>query len=169
VTGAVTAESGATVAPGASPGILTINNNLTLQSGSTLSIELNGPTPGTGYDQVVVNGTVDVTGSTLAATLGFALGATDKLYIVVNDDLDVVMGRFNGLNDGDTITFPGGSTAQINYFGDFVGQTLSGGNDIVIHNFQPVPEPGTVLGVAALALGVAGGRNRRRQGRSPAY
>lgn len=50
-----------------SPGIIT-TGNLTLRAGSTFAAELNGATPGTEADQVVVNGDADMTGATLATT-----------------------------------------------------------------------------------------------------
>ena len=80
-------------------------------------------------------------------------------FIVVNDQSDPVTGMFT---TGTVFTFGDNSTVQISYTGNFATLSTTGGNDIVIHNFQPVPEPGTVLGVAALALAAAGGWSRRR-------
>jgi autotransporter-associated beta strand protein len=52
--GATTIEAGGTLSPGLSPGLLTINDTLTL-AGSTL-MEIGGQTLGTGYDSVAVSG-----------------------------------------------------------------------------------------------------------------
>jgi autotransporter-associated beta strand repeat len=63
VGGALTIASGATLSPGvAGPGTLTVNGNLVIASGGILAANINGTTAGSGYDQVVVNGTVNVTG-----------------------------------------------------------------------------------------------------------
>src|SRR5215831_1819970 len=53
ISNTVTVNSGGTLSPGTSPGIIN-TGSLTLTSGSTLTIELNGPTVGTQYDQVNV-------------------------------------------------------------------------------------------------------------------
>jgi hypothetical protein len=50
----------------------------------------------------------------------------------------------------------------VSYFGDFGTGQISGGNDLVLHNFVPVPEPATVLGISALALGGAMWRRKRK-------
>ena len=52
--GAITIEAGATLSPGNSPGLLTINDALTL-AGTTL-MEIGGQTLGTGYDSIAVSG-----------------------------------------------------------------------------------------------------------------
>ena len=60
-TGAVTVHSGGTLAAGASPGVLH-TGNLVLDAGAIFEEEIGGAspatTPGTGYDQIVVTGTV---------------------------------------------------------------------------------------------------------------
>ena len=53
-----------TVSPGASPGIITVDGDYTQDSSGALAIELDGTTPGSGYDQLAVTG---------AATLGGTL------------------------------------------------------------------------------------------------
>ena len=61
VAGAVTVASDATLAPGNSPGILSLGDNLTLESGSMLAIELGGLLNGE-YDSVNVAGDVSLSG-----------------------------------------------------------------------------------------------------------
>src|SRR5262249_14752103 len=69
--GALTVESGGTLAPGDDPGTIT-TGNLDLQAGSTLSTEVHGPSPGVnGFDQVVVNGSVTLGGTLSALLSGF--------------------------------------------------------------------------------------------------
>ncbi len=139
---------------GTGPSELTVNGNLTLQPGSDLVVQLNGTTPGAQHDRLTVNGAVDLTGSTLTRTLGCLPSPGDLLFIVANDGNDAITGRFADLPDGATITFPGGTTAQISYFGDLSSLSATGGNDVVLHSFQPVPEPGSVLALAGLTLAV---------------
>lgn len=56
--------------PGNSPGTLTINGNYTQSSTGTLFIEIGGTTPGTEYDQLIVNGIATFEpGSTIEITL----------------------------------------------------------------------------------------------------
>jgi len=105
-----TVNSGGTLSPGNSPGTLTINGNLTMASGSTLAIEINGTTAGTHYDQVIVNGAVDVTGAALSVTHGYAPGTGDTYTIIVNDAADAVTGSFSGVSEGGSFIAGGNST-----------------------------------------------------------
>jgi autotransporter-associated beta strand protein len=59
--GEVVVSNGAVLSPGSSPGILS-SGSLTLTSGSTYVVEIEGHSPGTGYDQTVVTGAVDLGG-----------------------------------------------------------------------------------------------------------
>ena len=122
-TAAVTVESGGTLAPGASPGILH-TGDLSLLSGSTLNIEIQGATPGVGgYDQIVVIGTVALAGDLSTSLLsGFHPATNSTLTIIDNDGSDAVTGTF--ANIGTTFT-QGGSTYSINYAG-------GDGNDVVL-------------------------------------
>ncbi|WP_277344946.1 Ig-like domain-containing protein [Metapseudomonas otitidis] len=109
--GDVTVQSGGTLAPGgAGVATLTVNGNLTLASGSTLALDINGATAGTGYDRVVVNGTVDVSGATLAVTHGYAAGSGDSYTVIVNDAADAVTGTFSGVSEGGTFNAAGNGT-----------------------------------------------------------
>ena len=55
-------------------------------------------------------------------------------------------------------------TFQVSYTGDITGSgiSISGGNDIVLYNFTPVPEPASVLAVCAAAAGLFGLARRAR-------
>lgn len=147
--GALTANSGAIVSPGNSPGILTAGNTL-LASGSTLSIEINGTTVGSSYDQLNVGGTVDISGATLSLGGGYS-GFGDTFTIILNNDVDPVVGTFAGLAEGALILAGGGQQFNISYIG-------GDGNDVVLSS---IPEPGS----AALLLGglaLLAGRRRRK-------
>ncbi len=122
--GTVAANSGSTVAPGNSPGILN-TGNFDLQAGSTLEIELGGlgANPGTDYDQVDVTGSVSLAGTLdLRAYSNYAAGQT--FTIINNDGSDPVTGTFAGLSNGATYQI-GGSLLTIDYFG-------GDGNDVTL-------------------------------------
>ncbi|HEY1375703.1 MAG TPA: PEP-CTERM sorting domain-containing protein [Gemmataceae bacterium] len=150
--------------PDATPGTLTVTGNVALNSGTTFFARLNGSAAGAGYDRLAVNGTVDLGGSALSAVLGggYAPASGDKLFLLTNDSTDAITGRFAGLpNDGATVPL-GGYAATISYSGDSASGAVAGGNDVVLYNLTPVPEPGTMMSVAATAAAAAVWRLRRR-------
>ncbi|MBK9214364.1 MAG: carboxypeptidase regulatory-like domain-containing protein [Chloracidobacterium sp.] len=116
-------NAGAQVSPGTSPGIIN-SGSLSLTSGSTVNIEINGPNVGSQYDQLNVTGTVDLGGATLNTTLGYTPTAGHSYTIVNNDGSDAVTGTFAGMPEG-TVFYEGAHSFKISY----VGGT---GNDVVI-------------------------------------
>jgi hypothetical protein len=56
-------NGGGAIQVGFSPGIITINGNYTQTTNGTLNMEIGGTSPGTGYDQLVVNGTASLAGT----------------------------------------------------------------------------------------------------------
>jgi uncharacterized repeat protein (TIGR01451 family) len=120
----VTVNNGGTLSPGTSPDVIT-TGNLTLTSGSTLAIELLGPTVRTRYDQVNVTGTVDLGSATLNVSLGFTPTAGQVFTIINNDgSADAVTGMFAGLPEGSTFTL-GGRAFRVSYMG-------GDGNDVTL-------------------------------------
>jgi autotransporter-associated beta strand protein len=171
VSGAVAVTGGKlVVGTPTGPGALTLRGTTTLNSTATFQSVLNGPTAGTGYSQLVVpaGGSLALGGSTLSAALGYTPAGSDRLFLVNNQNpTGGLSGTFAGLPEGGLVTFPGGSTARISYQGDFGSMSLTGGNDVVLYNYQPVPEPGSVLAAAAVVLGVFAPAWGRRRGRHP--
>jgi hypothetical protein len=115
-----------TVSPGSPNGILTVNG--VYADTGPLAIDINGPTLGTQYDQLKINGAVSVNGPLVvnlsyAATVGTAFGILD------NDGMDAISGTFNGLPEGAILT-AGGQTFRISY----VGGT---GNDVTLTRYNP--------------------------------
>ncbi|MBX7104475.1 MAG: hypothetical protein K1X57_10365 [Gemmataceae bacterium] len=119
VVGAVSGTG--TLSPGASPGLLTVTGNVSLGG---LAVELNGTTAGSQYDQLVVNGTVTLSGP-LTRGLGFPAKVGDVFRIIDNDGSDTITGTFTGLAEGATVSFLGGATAGISYKGGT-------GNDVTL-------------------------------------
>jgi autotransporter-associated beta strand protein len=146
--GAVTVNSGATLAPGAtgngSTGILR-TGDLTLASGSTFSVDLEGPVAGTDYDQVFAFGAVSIADANLALNLVSGLSVGDNLFIV--ESTGAVTGTFAGLDDGAMFT-QDGVTFTIDYYPS--GVALGGNVELSVVS-TAVPEPTTWIG-GALAI-----------------
>jgi uncharacterized repeat protein (TIGR01451 family) len=70
----------AVVAPGASPGTLTINGDYVQASNGTLDIQLGGTTPGTQYDRLAVSGTVTLGGTLNITTVGGFVPAVGNAF-----------------------------------------------------------------------------------------
>ncbi len=115
--------------PGNSTGQIVINGNLTLDSNDTLEMEINGTTPGSGFDQFVVNGTVALNGADLNLIDGYDPVHGDQFLLVDNDGTESVASIFSGLPEGygfvDFLGVPG-QTAYLTYVG-------GDGNDVLIH------------------------------------
>lgn len=123
VAGTVTVASGGTLAPGNSPGIIN-TGNLTLAAGSTFAAEVNGSIPGSEADEVVVTGTVDITGATLATSGTIASFPGQVITLIDNLGADAITGTFAGLAEGDTVAI-NGTTFTISYVG-------GNGNDVTL-------------------------------------
>jgi autotransporter-associated beta strand protein len=93
VRGSVTASSGSTVSPGASIGLLTITNALTLQSGSVTAMEVDA-TAGTN-DVIVAQGSVAY-GGTLQIKLVNGTLAAGQIYKLFNAPSGQYSGSFDG-------------------------------------------------------------------------
>lgn len=97
VTQDVLIATGATLAPGASPGVLNINGNLTLNSGSITNIEVGGTNALTpDFDQIIVDGTAFLNGTLNVSLLnGFSPDRTENFRIL---QATVVSGDFTTKN-----------------------------------------------------------------------
>ena len=126
--GTVTAGAGGTISPGVGgPGMLTCGS-LTMGAATLFSVQLNGGTAGTGYDQIVANGPVGLTegigNCNLNVTLGFVPAPGQQFTIINNLGGAPINSTFNGLAEGAALTI-GGTPFTISY----VGGT---GNDVVL-------------------------------------
>ena len=95
-----------TLAAGFSPAQVTVEGNLTFQSGDTLPVELNGVTAGSEYDQWVVTAgnTVNLADATLSVTRGFDPAIGIAFTIIDNQGSNAVIGEFAGLAEGTVVT-----------------------------------------------------------------
>jgi autotransporter-associated beta strand protein len=133
IAGPVNVNNTARLAPGVSPETLA-TGNLTLVSGTFFDVEIGGTSPGngvTGYDQVIVTGTVDLGNATLNLIQfgGFIVnnGVPQTFTIIDNDgSADAVTGTFNGLAEGASISYAGGQV--------FISYAGGDGNDVVLYS-----------------------------------
>ncbi|MBL7795651.1 MAG: right-handed parallel beta-helix repeat-containing protein, partial [Saprospiraceae bacterium] len=138
---AATPAKNISLAPGSSPGCVTINGNMTLNSGDALNMEVNSATACSGYDQFIVNGTVDLGGATLNLTLGYTPSGADAIMLINNDGVDAVVGTFA---QGSMITVSG-----TNYIINYTGGS---GNDVVLTRQCADVGVGTITNVGNVTL-----------------
>ena len=95
---------------------MTAQGNVTLDSGfSIFDVALNGPNVGTDYDQLNVNGSVNLGRSDFSGSLGFTPLAGDT-FMIIRSTAPIV-DTFNGLPEGATVTI-GGVPFTISYAAD---------------------------------------------------
>lgn len=121
--GTISVQDGGTVAPGASPGELS-SSGLTMVAGATFAAEIDGPSPITQHDRITVAGPVNLSGATLAVTLGYAPPDGQQFTLLSQPQGQPVTGTFAGLGEGATFQV-GGTTFGITYTG-------GSGNDVVL-------------------------------------
>jgi autotransporter-associated beta strand protein len=144
-------NSGGTLSPGASPGILHMNGNLTLAAGALYLVDINGTSVGSEYDQTGVIGTVNLGDATLSLNFGFDPVVGDRFTIIENGGTDPVLGMFDDLPEG-AMFASGGDIFKISYQGGT-------GNDVVLT--AAVPEPATIVMLTVTAAGVSTRRRSR--------
>ena len=139
INSAVTVNAGATLSAGvaANTGTLTINGNLFLDEGSTLSATLSGAS---NYDKIVVNGSVELNNAQLTLSGDYVVPAAaeaQSFELLSNDGSDAITGNFFSLTEGDAKTFK-----DVDLATSYVGST---GNDFLLTG----PTIASVTGVSA--------------------
>ncbi len=149
--------------PGNSPGLATFNNNLTLGSTGTTTMEIGGSTTaGTDYDRVSVAGALTYGGTLniVAFDLGggaydFAQTASFNLFGAGSRS-----GNFSSVSVGGTALADNSGvwTASVGGF-DYTFSTANG----ILGIASPIPEPASAAALGgAVLLGLAALRRRRR-------
>jgi hypothetical protein len=152
IAGGISLVSGSTLAPGTSPGILTVAGAVTMSSGTDFSVQLNGGTAGTGYSQLNLSGggSINLNNASLVTSIGYAPALGDNFAIITGGN---VTGTFNGLPNNALVnlgTFNGNPyKATIVYTANSVLLT------------SPVPEPLHILMIGSIGMGVAQWCRRR--------
>jgi fibronectin-binding autotransporter adhesin len=129
IVSAVTVNSGGTLKPGDSPGLLHVEGNLTMAPGAVFTAELDGPNPGSGYDQLQVFGSVNLNGATLNLQPNFAASAGTAFLILLNNG-GAITGTFAGLPEG-AVFQAGGQYFTISYQAGF------GNKNVVVTRVNP--------------------------------
>ncbi|MFC4319675.1 cadherin-like domain-containing protein, partial [Rhizobium alvei] len=148
--GDVTIQSGGTIGPGNSPGILTVAD---LTISGTFDVEISGTIVGTEFYQIVVTGSVTLSGTLDVSFLNAYLPTVgDSFTIIDNQGSDAVTGTFSGLTDGAYFSV-GGTYFQIDYDGgtsnDVVLTAIDDGPTESANAGVTVAEGGTVTVAAA--------------------
>ncbi len=105
--------------------------DMTSAGAVSLEIKLGGPTAGFDYNRLRVAGTVNLADADLNISLaaGYTPDATNTFILVDNDEADPIVGTFNGLPEGSTVTL-GGVDFTLTYVG-------GDGNDVILS--VPIP------------------------------
>ncbi|MDR3378239.1 MAG: autotransporter-associated beta strand repeat-containing protein [Verrucomicrobiae bacterium] len=102
------------------------SSNVTFSSSGNFTVQINGPTPGSDYEQLNVAGTNTLANATLGLNLAFTspVAVGQQFTIINNDGTDPISGIFLGYPEGTTFV-QNGYAVKISY----VGGT---GNDVVL-------------------------------------
>jgi len=132
----MSAGQNGTVTPGtqtSNVSVLTTSGIIAQSSVGVFSFDLDtsGTVAGKAYDQLAVNGIVNLSGSpVLNVNLNFTPTVRGNNYTIIsNDGSDAVIGTFNGLAEGALITQTDTSGNSISYRISYVGGT---GNDVTL-------------------------------------
>lgn len=149
VSGALTLQSGAVLAPGSSPGQMTFSTDLTLTAGSIVEIEIGGYAAGVDYDQIVMANSAIYNNQGAILNVVFLNGFESVVvpYSVFTIVSGANAGAFSGLGEGDIVSASGV---------DFL-LSYNSGNNITL---TVIPEPAT-LGLLLLSLVCLAIRRRR--------
>jgi hypothetical protein len=104
------------VAPGHSPGKITVNGNYIQGTGGVLNMEIGGTTPGTAYDQLVVSGGAALDGTLNITAINGFTPAKGDIYTLVS--ATSFSGQFSTVNVS-------GFTAKVDYSTNGVTMTIT--------------------------------------------
>ena len=154
----ITVAAGGNLAPGNggnNTAILTVST-LTLQPASNFRIDINGTSPGIGYDRLVLtasgNNRFVITNSNLVVTVGTTLSVGQTFLIGLRTSGGPISGQFA---QGNSVVGSDGTVFSVDYTG-------GDDNDIVLTvTAAPVPEPSTWMGGALAMAGLAFTQRRK--------
>jgi hypothetical protein len=148
-----------TLAPGNSPGTMTIDGQLTMHDTAQLDMEIGGLAQGVGYDYLKVTGAVQFDGDLVIRFYGGfqnTIRTTDSFTLV---SASGISGLFNNAANGARLmTADGFGWFDVHYGSGAYARTL------VLDGFEAaaVPEPGTWMAGVLMTLLLGGGECGRR-------
>ncbi|MBL9116337.1 MAG: hypothetical protein JNJ83_15125 [Verrucomicrobiaceae bacterium] len=144
---------------GTDTAVIAVNGDLTLNSGVTLQIQVNGTTPGTSHDQWTSSGSVSIASAALVVSGSFSSPiATDSIIILDKTSGGAISGTFAGFAEGFVVApFVGTSFATATYLGgngnDFAFVELSSPPIITTGPVNVSAEAYTSFNLSAVAIG----------------
>ena len=142
-TGTGVVEYAGDLRPGNSPANVLYQGDVQLDPSSRLVMELGGPTPGSQYDRLTVQGSITLSGTLEVDLINhFVPSAGQSFTLIDNQGAGPLIGVFAGLSEGESFTAGGVMFSATYHGGD--------GNDFVI---TAVPEPGTFALVGLAGIG----------------
>lgn len=143
IAGPVLVESGGTVSPGSSPGLLTMDS-LTLSGGAEYQLEIAGALSGQ-FDSLLVEGDAAINGN-LDVSLIDGYFPMDGDILMVMEVLGQLSGQFANYSEGDLVADLAHPTSASGLPSTQLYITYAGGdgNDIVLYATTTVPEPSTM-------------------------
>jgi fibronectin-binding autotransporter adhesin len=177
--GALLVQSGGTISPGNSPGILNVSGDTTWLDGGNYNwqvLDVDGAA-GTGWDQLAITGALDLASLTAG---GFNVNVWSLSSALVNGNaqnfdgiggvyswpIATASGGITGFDAGDFTIFTGSNNGTTGFTNDFTGGTFSmsqTGNNLYLNYLgpTPVPEPASAVTVLALFSGAVLQRRKR--------
>lgn len=138
-----------TIAAGNSPGTLSVTT-LTMGPDTVFEQEIAGNIAGTGYDQVVASGAVNLGNANLSIQPSYTPAVGEVFTIITGSS---VTGTFKNLPEGSTVT-SNGVTFRVNYTATSVTLTFTDGSLLASTgmNMVPVVTVGALIAVAGAAV-----------------
>jgi len=147
VTQATSFVNNGVLSPGNSPGTLTINGDFTQTTSGTIILEIAGLTPGTLYDQLIINGTATLNGTVNIVLLnGFVLPANGNFSLIsatsivgspiINTPAGVTFDLFTGETTSSTTTF--NTTGTFTFGSTGTGTTGFISVSSPTYNYEPI-------------------------------
>lgn len=158
INGPFTATGTGTIAPGASPGHITVNGSTVLGGSNTLAMEVGGLAAGIDYDLLTVNGILTLGGLLDVDFInGFENSVQPTDIFTIATSTSSILGAFSNVASGGQLVTNFSSQFRV-YYG---AGSPYGANNLVLTELEAVPEPSRAVLMLGGLLGVIMRRRRR--------